>query len=759
MNKFLCVHGHFYQPPRENPWTEEIDPEDSAFPFHDWNERIFYECYGPNAASPILGTESRIESMVNNYAHISFNFGPTLMDWMEQHKPKIYSQILEADRLSRRRYSGHGSALAQIYNHLIMPLAGRQDKKIQIAWGIADFEFRFGRRPEGMWLPETAVDEETLELLAEYGIKFTLLAPHQAAKVRPLGSDHWQEVSSEHLDSSQPYRWLASSGKPLDIFFYHSRLSHAVAFEKMLSSGYEFAHRLATSFKKHPHTPQLLSLATDGESYGHHFRFGDMALAFAMKHLERDPEVHLTNFGEYLEKFPPHWEVQIHPNTSWSCSHGVKRWKEDCGCKSGSHPDWHQKWRKPLRESLNALRDSLDSIYQSQAPLYFKNPAEALEQYIELILNPSAHLIHRFLGRHGLRHLSSHEVYAAIRLLEMQRHKQLMFTSCGWFFDDVSGIETVQILKYAARAIELSSSPRELEESFLNSLKECPSNVPECKDGAQVYLKLAKPSQTGPERAAAHFSLLESLKERALSKPIRIFEIEFEKSEKIENKEVQLHLYTLALKHKRTLEQGVWSTAVLQRGKVELECWVRPYAARQDPGRLGEEIQKALEGGADAASALIGKDFGPLHFKLEALLPDDYRRVVKSMTLKQTPSSESLYQSWKEEIEKMLQSRKVSPRLWEIFESARTLGLEARSLPMSELLSQRLFDLMAQILLKPEKEAIAQVEDWLEKMEKFKIQPSLWEVQNFYWQWMERWPEVLKENGTKKLGEKLNFKW
>jgi len=319
MERFLCIHGHFYQPPRENPWLGAIELQESAHPYHDWNERITEECYAANAASRILDGKGRIISLTNNYEGISFDFGPTLLCWLESKAREVYQAVLEADALSQRRFGGHGSALAQAYHHMIMPLASPRDKKTQILWGIADFTARFKRAPEGMWLPETAVDLETLDLLAQQGILFTVLAPHQAARVRPLKGGEWKELSKVPLDPRMPYRVNLPSGRSLALFFYDGPVSRAVAFERLLENGNAFAQRLLGAFVREDPRPQLVHIATDGETYGHHHRFGDMALAYALNLLESHPEVRLTNYGQYLEMHPPTHEVEIQEFTSWSC--------------------------------------------------------------------------------------------------------------------------------------------------------------------------------------------------------------------------------------------------------------------------------------------------------------------------------------------------------------------------------------------------------------------------------------------------------
>ncbi|MGE5082529.1 MAG: DUF3536 domain-containing protein, partial [Acidobacteriota bacterium] len=355
---YVCIHGHFYQPPRENPYLEAIELQDSAYPYHDWNERITAECYAPNAASRIVDAENRIVKLVNNYAHISFNFGPTLLSWMKELVPNVHAAIVEADEDSRQRFSGHGSAIAQGYNHMIFPLANRRDKVTQVKWGIADFESRFGRKPEGMWLPETAADTETLDVLAEHGILFTILAPRQAKRVRSKRSGRYHDVTGSRIDPAHPYVAKLPSKKRLSIFFYDGPISQAVAFEGLLSDGKRFADRLMSGFSATRQFPQLVHIATDGESYGHHHRFGEMALTYALEEIQNNDAAQLTNYGEYLEKYPNEDLVEIVENSSWSCVHGVERWRSDCGCNSGGHP-WNQQWRGPLRAALDWLRDRL----------------------------------------------------------------------------------------------------------------------------------------------------------------------------------------------------------------------------------------------------------------------------------------------------------------------------------------------------------------------------------------------------------------
>jgi alpha-amylase/alpha-mannosidase (GH57 family) len=479
--KFLTVHGHFYQPPRENPWLGEVEQEEGAAPYHDWNERITAECYAPNT---------------ENLKKISFNFGPTLLSWLESHHPETYAKIIEADRLSRDERGGHGNAIAQAYNHVIMPLATRRDKVTQVSWGIEDFRHRFGRDPEGMWLPETAVDRETLDLLAESGLKFTVLAPGQARRIRPVGDGRWKGVAGGRIDPSQAYQYAGRGGAGLALFFYDSPISWAIAFEGALADGETLRARLLSGFSPDRARPQLVHVATDGESYGHHNRSGDTALTAALEKIEREEEVRLTNYGAFLSAHPPTHEVEIIERTSWSCLHGVERWRGDCGCRVG-HPDWHQRWRAPLRDAMDWLRDELDLFYEVRLGKLVKDPWAARDDYIHVLLDRSDDSTAGFFSRHQRTPWEEVHRIEALILLELQHQRLLMFTSCGWFFDDISGLETVLVLKHAARAMQLAGSLgfSGLEEEFTRRLKAAPSNVPEYGDGGQVYRQLVLPAK------------------------------------------------------------------------------------------------------------------------------------------------------------------------------------------------------------------------------------------------------------------------
>jgi alpha-amylase/alpha-mannosidase (GH57 family) len=476
LNRFVTVHGHFYQPPRENPWTGEVDEEVTARPYHDWNERITAECYLPNAP---------------NYPRMSFNFGPTLLAWLEANAAEAYGAILAADRASRGRYSGHGSALAQAYNHAILPLANPRDKITQVRWGVRDFEHRFGRRPEGMWLPETAVDDATLEVLAAEGIAFTVLAPSQAAAVREPAS-RWLELEGGGIDPREPYRVPLPSGRTVSVFFYDGGLSHAIAFGDLARGGEDFGRALLSRFDGRSGA-QLVHVATDGETYGHHFRGADRVLAEALERVESSGYAKLTNYAEYLERFPPRLEARIVPNSSWSCAHGVGRWSDDCRCSAGAsarHP-----WRRPLREALDWLRDTIAPLYGAAASTLFTDPWAARDDSISLVLDPSPGNVEPFFERNAIAGLSEDERATALGLLELQRYTLLMYTSCGWFFDDPAGLETRQVLRYAARAVELTQEHLggSLEPLFLRLLERVRSGSGDRSDACELYRKLRAP--------------------------------------------------------------------------------------------------------------------------------------------------------------------------------------------------------------------------------------------------------------------------
>ncbi|HCJ67232.1 MAG TPA: glycoside hydrolase [Elusimicrobia bacterium] len=521
-NLFVVFHGHFYQPPRENPWIEAMEKQFSAYPYHDWDERIACECYIPNSNARVKNEKNRTIDIVNNYSYISFNFGPTLLSWYEKSYPEEYLWLIEADRISQKNNNGHGNAIAQVYNHIIMPLANQRDKKTQVKWGIKEFEYRFKRKLEAIWIPEIACNYETIKILIEEKMKFIILAPSQAQRIRPIGRKEWIDVSSGNIDPKRPYRFFLKDkenkiipDKFVDIFFYDGPLSRAAAFEDILKDSIKFADRIESCFDKKSDELQIVSIVTDGESYGHHKSFADMTLAHLVKYELPKRNIRIMNFANFLEMIPtPTWEVEIKPGkngegTSWSCLHGVDRWKDDCGCTTFSQPGWNQKWRGQLRKALDLLRDELATIFEEEGAKYLKDVWRARDEYIEVILDRSQGNIERFMQKHLKVELTNQTLVNILKLLEMQRHAMLMYTSCGWFFAEISGLETVQNLKYAARAMELAHelTGKNLEEKFLPVLKETKSNLPEFGDGWGVYEKLVRPSIVTEEQTISHYAI------------------------------------------------------------------------------------------------------------------------------------------------------------------------------------------------------------------------------------------------------------
>jgi alpha-amylase/alpha-mannosidase (GH57 family) len=508
----LVLHGHFYQPPRESPWTEEIPEQASAHPYHDWNERIHQECYRPNTASRVLDGYGRIRRIVNNFEHLSFNVGPTLLGWLENAHPEVYARILEADRRSRARRSGHGNAIAQAYNHMILPLANARDRRTQVLWGLRDFELRFGRPADGIWLPETAVDAATVDTLLECGVRFTILSPYQARRVRGLAGGRWHAVSGGRIDPRMPYLVRGSGtdgrGRALAVFFYDGPASRAVAFEQLLRSADTLAERLALVVDPGRESPQLVALAVDGETFGHHEPFGDMCLSAFFSEKAGPRGFRPANFAEVLDALAPAQEVELESGdngegTAWSCAHGVGRWVRDCGCSTGAPAGWNQAWRGPLRLALDRLRDAVAELFGRHGGRFLHDPWKARDEYVDVLARRrDPEVLEDFLSRHLKGRVRAPQRVASLALLEAQRHAMSMYTSCGWFFADVTGIETVQNLRYALRCLQLMREfgTEELERRFLADLAEVKSNNGR-DTGASIHERWIRPERRTPAHA------------------------------------------------------------------------------------------------------------------------------------------------------------------------------------------------------------------------------------------------------------------
>ena len=632
MERFLCIHGHFYQPPRESPWLESVEIQDSAYPYHDWNERITAECYAPNTASRDLDSDGRILGIVCNYARISFNFGPTLLSWMEKHSPETYAAILAADRQSILWRSGHGAALAQVYNHIIMPLASLSDKRTEVRWGIRDFEYRFRRFPEGMWLAETAVDLETLEVLAEEGIHYTILAPHQAGRARKIGFGRWKDVSGSRIDPSRPYLCRLPSGRSITIFFYDGPVSQAVAFENLLDSGDTFAARLMTGFSERSNHPQLVHIATDGETYGHHHHFGEMALGHALNSIETNGLARLTNYGEYLELYPATYEVQIIENSSWSCMHGIERWRGDCGCNSGVRNGWNQKWRQPLRSAIDWLSGQLLAVYEDGMADYVKEPWEARNDYVHVMLDRSEENVAAFLLKHSRHPLDDEAIVTVLSLLEMQRHALLMYTSCGWFFDELSGLETVQIVQYAARAIQLAEdfSLLEIKSPFLERLALAGSNIPELGNGANIYAKFVDTAMIDSIKVGAHYAVSFVFEEYGEETDIFSYRAFKEDSLILRAGPMKVAVGNIHIRSHITRKTARISFCNLYFGGQTLNCGACAFLGEDVYLTMKQEVLSAFnENDFAAVIRLIDTHFGMHNYSLKDLFRDEQRHILQ----------------------------------------------------------------------------------------------------------------------------------
>lgn len=631
---FLTIHGHFYQPPRENPWLEAIELQDSALPFHDWNERINKECYNPNSISKIVDNRNRILDVVNNYEHMSFNFGPTLLSWMEHFAPLTYERIIKADIESVSEHSGHGNAMAQVYNHIIMPLANENDKQTQIKWGIRDFEYRFGRKPEGMWLAETAVDDETLKFLEENGIKFTVLSPYQALKFRQEGDKDWQDVSWGNIDPARSYRYYIKSapGKFIDLFFYDGAISRSVAFDELLKDGNKFIKRLKEGISDCRDYPQLINIATDGESYGHHTKFGDMALSYVLKIRAKDEGFKITNYAEYLDKYRSNCEVDIKQASSWSCFHGVGRWKEDCGCSTGGHPGWNQKWRKPLRDALDYLRDELIVVFENEGQKYFGNVWNVRNKYINVILDRNEMNVKKFQQENFKPDLTDDDKVRAMELLEIQRQAMLMYTSCGWFFSEISGIETVQIMKYAARAMQLAArfTSKNLEEKFLEILSQAKSNIPEFGTGKDIFERFVKPSIITVKQIATLWALSSLYQDFEDEENVYCYTITRKAYKKVQKNSSTFIVGHIEIQSKITLQKSNVMFALMQYAGGDFHCTIKEYSDDAEFNRIKNDLIKiyTMNTLTEIIRAL-DEYFGKEYFTLKDIFIEERRKILQ----------------------------------------------------------------------------------------------------------------------------------
>ena len=632
--KYVCIHGHYYQPPRENAWLETIESQPSAAPFHDWNERINFECYAPNAVARVLNDQQRITKIANNYARISFNFGPTLLSWLEANDLKTYQRILQADLDSRERFGGHGSAVAQVYNHLIMPLANERDRYTQIKWGIADFERRFQRRPEGMWLAETAVDTATLLAMKKQGIKYTILAPRQGKSVRRTGEEDWQDVHEDNLNTRRAYRCPLPEGEHIDIFFYDGMVSRAVAFEGLLNDGRFLADKLMNSLHHESDEVQLANIATDGESYGHHHKKGEMALASCLNHIDDHPDFELTNYGQFLELHPPQYECRIHDNSSWSCVHGVERWRSNCGCHTGGEAGWDQSWRGPLRASLDFVREKSIELFEGRGAEVLKDPWAARNDYIDLVLERSPENVISFVAKHYQNETATGgELTLGLRLLEMQRHAMLMYTSCGWFFNEVSGIETLQILQYALRALHLIEviGGEDHTAAFEKLLEETPSNKDE--SAAVSYRNQVKPAKVGLKRVAMHFAAASLFEEEPEKVELFTYRGSSEEFERLRAGNQRLAIGRTKIQNSLTFSESTYAFVCLYLGQQNVVGYLTKEVLPLDYTEVERDLSQRFRQ-SELAYMLHGmrKYFGDDSFSIYHLFHDEKAAILEMIT-------------------------------------------------------------------------------------------------------------------------------
>ena len=764
---YLTIHGHFYQPPRENPWLEYLELQESASPCHDWNERVCKECYLPNSISKIVGDENKIVDIVNNYEHMSYNFGPTLLSWLEKYSPHTYEQIIKADIESAKNNNGHGNAIAQVYNHIILPLANTRDKYTQVLWGIEDFKHRYGRMPEGIWLAETACDDETLGVLADCGIKFTILSPYQAKSCRKIGTEEFKNVENGEIDTTVPYKYnIKSNGKSINLFFYNAKISQAVAFEELLKDGQRFVDKLKTGMKD---GGGLVNIATDGESYGHHTKFGDMALSYILKIKAEKEGFTLINYGNFLEKFPPQNEVVIKPVSSWSCFHGVGRWCDDCGCSTGGLPNWNQKWRKPLREAFDFLRDKLIKITERNGKLYFNDVWAARNDYIHVVLNRNSESIRKFAEKNIKNNVDEKSLSKALKLMELQRQAMLMFTSCGWFFNDISGIETVQIMKYAARAIQLASefSHENLEKEFLNILDKAESNIPECGTGKDIYEKEVKPAEADYNKIAVIWAVRSLVEDYSKNTELYSDRIDVKAYKKVSRGTSVLAVGRIVVNHEFTLDSHDVIFALLQFAGGDIHCTVKDFCNGDEYLQITQKLLHSFNSSSMTETIRgLDKYFGMKYYTLKDIPVEERRKALSSVLRSKMYRFQNVYRdvykegknviSYMRELglevphEFKLSAQYTIARDFNFFlksgnfdensvqlasernEEANMLGITLDKSPSEKIISELILESVKQLSLQKDITQLNRLVQYLNDVEKLELKPNITTAQNIY---------------------------
>jgi alpha-amylase/alpha-mannosidase (GH57 family) len=791
-NHFVCIHGHFYQPPRVNPWLEVVEVQDSAAPFHDWNARVTAECYAPNAAARILCAEGTITKIINNYQYISFNFGPTLLCWLEDRAPEVYQALLEADAASLKRL-GHGNAIAQVYNHLIMPLANERDKLTQVRWGITDFKHRFGRMPEGMWLAETAADVPTLECLAKEGIAFTILAPGQAARVKPP-REEWQDVRGGRIDPRRAYKAVLPSGRTIALFFYDGPASRSIAFDKTLEDGHRLAQRLTGLLDPRSEEPQLAHVATDGESYGHHHRFGEMALAFALELLEQDKSIELINYGAFLAKHPPDWQVEIVEPGSWSCPHGVERWRADCGCALDPGRGWNQRWRTPLRNGLNKLNEKLARLFETQGGDLLNDPWTARDDYVSVLPPAARPEWDEFLTKHQRRPLDPADKIRAAKLLESQRWALYMFTSCAWFFDDIAGIEAVQNLRFAERALQLAADldGGGWEGGLLEYLEQAQSNQSGEGSGADVWRRHVAPSMVGPRRVVAHAAIRGVMGDEPLPELLYCYRLETLHLQHRHNLGMSLAWGLVKVSHLRLAEAHQVTFAALHAGGHDFLAFVSPQGEESAVAGLGPDLERPLRLlEKTAIISILEKRVGGSRYTLGDLFLEGRRTLAQAMlgvTMdRYRETARAMYEANRDTMlflrqisvplprvytalaEAMLTedlivglkengSRPLPPELGELAMQSRSLGLSLTLPALRKALEEALTQDLEGLLQEPgDQSRVRHAGEVLDLATALAIELDLWRPQNLLYQLMGASEAKPFLSGLANLARRLKF--
>ena len=762
-HRHVCVHGHFYQPPRENPWLGEVEREDSAAPFHDWNARVAEECYGPMLRGVRAGSDGSVIAYDDLLKRLSFNFGPTLLDWLERRRPSIYRGILAADKESCER-DGLGNAIAQPYYHVILPLASRRDKETLVRWGLADFQARYGREAKGMWLPETAVDEETLEVLAARGVEFTILAPTQAAAVRSAGESSWTDVTPETLDPKTPYLWVSprDPSRWLAVFFYHQRLSDGVASGETVADASDFARKVLNRLMPGD-AAQMVHVASDGEFYGHHHPGAERVLSLALDLLASDG-VTPINHSRFLKLFPPPREVRIRPNTSWSCPHGLARWQSDCGCRSPHLPEWRQDWRAPLRDALDRLARRLDMFYEDEAGRYFEDPWAVRDDSAALFRSPGAADGSRFLAARARRPLTPEDEGRALRLLAMQRERLAMFTSCAWFFDDVSGIETLQVLQRAARALELARGLGEdAEDFFVERLAAARSNREGFADGAAVWRRLVAPTRVDLPRAAAGAAILDHLD--MTPRVPEALSIELEPAYRagkmgLAGRDRTLSVRVAKAARPATREAGEWHVVVHRGDRLDFACWLAPHATvTLDPAEIGA-LMTSLDD--DAFRAAMDARFGASRFGVDAVLGDERAELARALAPEGGlgPERSVFLRSWTAAFMAVRRGGTDDDPLLELLFGAKDLGFLPRELPWARELEDILHARLNDVAAGADGAHLSRALRWMDALWDAELLTSRWRLRDFHARWSARLavegPSTRKD-ACRALGERLGL--